>query len=826
MTDRELLQAYAEGNDERAFDALVEKHLGFVYGVAHRLLGNHHLSEEVSQHVFCALAAESRRWAGIASVQAWLYGTTRHKTMMLLRGESRRRKRENCASEMMPSETNHPSNVSVTDSQAAVDEAMGTLSQNDQTALFLRFYEGRTFRELGQTLGIGEHAAQKRVHRAVDRLKTLLMRRGAVLTPALLGTQLFTTSEAAVPSAGLHAMVTKSAMSGLYHSRSVGLWATVFGGARWAWILGFGATAAIIGLLVLRSTSPRASEIANQEVVPNGMPQRSLLATVNDVGLNSTRTHRIDDIEAIYRLEKQERGHAIERLIAYLERNSFGEAYHKDLFQRWTALDPQRNAAAIAQLCGGSDDLAQVIGPMFEIPLARWINADETVALRWVRGLARKDLAEAFAFQATLRLVAQRDLDRAYALLCSRPFNRGSTCAVLAQAVAERHDVPTMLEWLASLTEEDSRVFASHLPNQAPLRQSAGRAKTEVWLATLPWIYQKDAPLLGEWIAKLPDSPRTGKALEAFVAMWAHDEPNEASGWAMSLEDAGLQARAFHEIADAWAAQAPREALAWADTLPDAGQWPARHAAFLRWLHPLAAEQSLEKAETWLAETWAQDVGALPMFVDLAQMIGGRRTLAWSQTLPVHTNRQAMVREAFYMLGRDAATESVSLLDGLNNPDEQAAAVHHFTLGWIVSGGRPAFQRWKSKLDPDSPRYFQATAAEIDLLAALDPASARDRVATLPKTAKRDRVVVRLIERTMHRSVHEASDALQWTAWIQDSHLRQELRGLVEQTRQELAAKPLGTELPETPRADFRNQSLKVLNERLDILATMPFRRE
>jgi hypothetical protein len=56
---------------------------------------------------------------------------------------------------------------------------MAQLDDGDRNALVLRFFDRCDFKSVGAALGISDDAAQKRVSRALDRLRGLLARRGA-----------------------------------------------------------------------------------------------------------------------------------------------------------------------------------------------------------------------------------------------------------------------------------------------------------------------------------------------------------------------------------------------------------------------------------------------------------------------------------------------------------------------------------------------------------------------------------------------------------------------------------------------------------------------
>jgi hypothetical protein len=58
---------------------------------------------------------------------------------------------------------------------------MQALDDTDRTAILLRYFENRTLREVGLSLGTGEDAAQKRVSRAVERLREYFAKHGVTV---------------------------------------------------------------------------------------------------------------------------------------------------------------------------------------------------------------------------------------------------------------------------------------------------------------------------------------------------------------------------------------------------------------------------------------------------------------------------------------------------------------------------------------------------------------------------------------------------------------------------------------------------------------------
>jgi hypothetical protein len=69
-----------------------------------------------------------------------------------------------------------------------LEGALEHLGQKDHDALVLRFFEGKSFHEIGTAFGASENAAKKRVHHALEKLHRYFSKRGiSSTTHALAG---------------------------------------------------------------------------------------------------------------------------------------------------------------------------------------------------------------------------------------------------------------------------------------------------------------------------------------------------------------------------------------------------------------------------------------------------------------------------------------------------------------------------------------------------------------------------------------------------------------------------------------------------------------
>src|SRR5688500_8356122 len=99
-SDFDLLRKFSRDSEQGAFATLVRRHLNLVYGTALRKLSDPAAAEEVSQNVFAVLARKSWQFAPDDSLPAWLHKTALLESQQWLRGELRRRRREETAVEL------------------------------------------------------------------------------------------------------------------------------------------------------------------------------------------------------------------------------------------------------------------------------------------------------------------------------------------------------------------------------------------------------------------------------------------------------------------------------------------------------------------------------------------------------------------------------------------------------------------------------------------------------------------------------------------------------------------------------------------------------
>ena len=212
MTDHQLLRNFARERSESAFAELVARHLPLVYSAAMRQTGGDaYMAQDVAQQVFTDLARKALTLSENVVLAGWLHRATVFAARQILRGERRRQLREQQAAAMNTIEP-EPENADWQRIRPLLDEALDHLNKTDRDALLLRFFEQRSFAQVGGSLGGTEEAARKRVARALEKLRVILRRQGVGTTAAALSTTLSANAIQVAP-AGLATSIASSSVA-------------------------------------------------------------------------------------------------------------------------------------------------------------------------------------------------------------------------------------------------------------------------------------------------------------------------------------------------------------------------------------------------------------------------------------------------------------------------------------------------------------------------------------------------------------------------------------------------------------------------------------
>jgi RNA polymerase sigma-70 factor (ECF subfamily) len=158
------------------------RHAGAAFGLALRITNTRALGEEVVQEVFLRLWNDPEKFdPARGTLRAYLLAQTHGRSVDLVRSESSRRLREERGARR-DRDVDYDLEREVWDLALAeqLRDALGTLSDDERSAIELAYFGGHTYREVATLLGQPEGTVKSRIRSGLGRLRTTLVATGAV----------------------------------------------------------------------------------------------------------------------------------------------------------------------------------------------------------------------------------------------------------------------------------------------------------------------------------------------------------------------------------------------------------------------------------------------------------------------------------------------------------------------------------------------------------------------------------------------------------------------------------------------------------------------
>ena len=158
--------------EAQAFDALFQRYSRPVHGYLTRLTGSPSAAEDLVQLTFLSVVRARGRFQAGARVKPWLYAIATNAA----RDWRRRRRPEELTEEgelpaSVPADEPAPRDVGL---ERTVQRALAELPEGQRIPIVLHRFEGMSFAEIAEALGLTESAVKVRAHRGYARLRELL----------------------------------------------------------------------------------------------------------------------------------------------------------------------------------------------------------------------------------------------------------------------------------------------------------------------------------------------------------------------------------------------------------------------------------------------------------------------------------------------------------------------------------------------------------------------------------------------------------------------------------------------------------------------------
>ncbi len=176
--DAELMRRISDG-DPAAFRALSDRHLGRLFALACRLLGEPSEAEDVVQECFLRVWRQAGRWKPNATVATWL-----HRIAYNLCIDKLRARRPTIPIEQLePASEEAPADQRIQDShvELRLDRALAELPERQRGAIVLVHYQELPAREAASIMEISVEALESLLSRARRALRAALIEEAADL---------------------------------------------------------------------------------------------------------------------------------------------------------------------------------------------------------------------------------------------------------------------------------------------------------------------------------------------------------------------------------------------------------------------------------------------------------------------------------------------------------------------------------------------------------------------------------------------------------------------------------------------------------------------
>jgi RNA polymerase sigma factor (sigma-70 family) len=598
--DCELLRQYLQQSSAEAFAEMVRRHLNLVFSAAlRRVNGDHALAQDVTQMVFADFASKARGLSPEMPIGGWLHRHTGFVAAKLTHQERRRKSREQTAATMHPPTLSPPPDQEWEATAPLLDAAMDALPASDRDAIVLRFFEQKDFRTVGAALGLSDDSAQKKVGRALEKLRADLSRRGVVSPAGALASLMALYGVSTVPKALAGEISTNALASAAVGGRS--LWSTLSAlsvAARWqaaALMLAAAAVAAAASRSLQKTTEEKVSVRSDVAIMPlAAVPEPPPAAITDPQKPTPTAAELVAAASAEWTASKGVA--STSRALGYLSRinrqdlsaalaaaaqtanTTVRSLLKTHLLNLWAESDPR---AALAWVNENPEpnraDLNQGI-------LDTWAAKDPNAVQMNIGKSGSSSFKTATVLErvtATLfRTLAQRDLNQAFGRLneLTSPNDRGQALRGIMETVQSESERTHIFVLIDAIKSDEIRIQArrgavEHWAGQQPEAAAAYVENAQPpWERTrlmdslgLTWLQSDPAKAAGWWMTHAP-GPDT---LVKIINVWTQHNANAAGEWLRQQPTGPTSDSARMTFARQVADLDPESALRWAETVSD-----------------------------------------------------------------------------------------------------------------------------------------------------------------------------------------------------------------------------------------------------------------
>ncbi len=178
LADEDLM-TLVDRKDPDAFEVFYDRHGGAAYSLAHRIVGDPGLAEDVTQEAFLSIWRSSARFdPARGSVRAWALGIVRNRAIDALRRSSRPVPKldldDDSAIDAKPAPERTEAEAIRRETAGRLRQALGLLPREQSQVIELAYFGGFSHSEIAQMLGAPLGTIKGRMRLGLEKIRATL----------------------------------------------------------------------------------------------------------------------------------------------------------------------------------------------------------------------------------------------------------------------------------------------------------------------------------------------------------------------------------------------------------------------------------------------------------------------------------------------------------------------------------------------------------------------------------------------------------------------------------------------------------------------------
>ena len=175
MTDKEIIDLYKEGQQERAFREIVDSYSERLYWHVRRFLCSHEDTDDLLQDIFIKIWSALPSFRGDSQLYTWLYRIATNETLNFLNKQKVRSALQfESLSSKLEEKIDEDPWFNGDSLQRLLMKAIQRLPEKQRLVFTMRWFEELSYEDISEILGTSVGALKASYHFATEKLKTFL----------------------------------------------------------------------------------------------------------------------------------------------------------------------------------------------------------------------------------------------------------------------------------------------------------------------------------------------------------------------------------------------------------------------------------------------------------------------------------------------------------------------------------------------------------------------------------------------------------------------------------------------------------------------------